>query len=159
MAAKHRCLALPLEAWPHRDREAWRAACHPGGPLEHGGAAARLGSETPASMQRLYVQFLHWLHERGTLDPDEGPGDRMTHARFVSFLAARRDAVSANTLFNNLRMLAMMLTVLAPEADWGWLYRHPLAPRRHEAAESRRPVPLVQPGLLLEPDCLKLTHL
>jgi site-specific recombinase XerD len=46
-------------------------------------------------------------------------------------------------------MLAMMLSALTPGTEWGWIYRHPSAPRRHEAAASRRPVPPVQPGLLL----------
>ncbi|MDO8944535.1 MAG: site-specific integrase [Desulfobacterales bacterium] len=73
----------------------------------------------------------------------------MTHERFVPFLIERRRAASSNTVFNNLRMMAMMLNVLAPDAEWGWLYRHTLAPRRHEAVASRRPVPIVQPGRLL----------
>jgi integrase len=46
-------------------------------------------------------------------------------------------------------MLAMMMNVLAPCAEWGWLYRHPAAPRRHEAAEARQAVPVVEPGYLL----------
>ena len=149
MPTVHRWTSLPVDAWPRCDYEAWQATRRPGGPLEQGGAAARLGSETLASMQRLYGQFLNWLSERGDLNPQEGPAARMTHDRFVNFLAERRTAVSANTVFNNLRMLAMMLGVLAPDAEWGWLYRHPHAPRRHEAAVSRRPVPIVQPGRLL----------
>lgn len=149
MAAKNHWPALPIHAWPQRDREAWEAARHPGGPLDPGGPAARLGSETLTSMRRLYGQFLNWLHERGDLNPQEGPAERVTHERFVCFLAERRMSVSSNTLFNNLRMLAMMLSVLAPDVEWGWLYRHPLAPRRHDAAQSRRPVAIVQPGRLL----------
>ena len=57
-------------------------------------------------MRRLYGQFLNWLHERGDLNPQEGPAERVTHERFVCFLAERRMSVSSNTLFNNLRMLA-----------------------------------------------------
>ena len=158
MVAKDRWPALPIDAWPRRDFEAWQAARNPGGPLEPGGAASRLASETRACMQRLYGQFLHWLHMRGDLDQDQGPADRMTHQRYIVFLAERGAAASANTVFNNLRMLAMMMTLLAPGSEWGWLYRHPLGPRRHEAAISRRPVPIVRPGLL-ERDWLKLTHL
>lgn len=149
MTKQHDWPTLPVEEWPRRDREAWEAACHPGGPLDPGGSAACLGVETRRTMQRLYGQLLHWMRERGELDPEAGPAERMTHARFIFFVTERRASVSANSLFNHLRMLAMMLTALAPGTEWGWIFRHPSAPRRHEAAASRRPIPLVQPGLLL----------
>jgi integrase len=149
MASQPDWPTLPVEEWPCRDREAWEAACRPGGPLDRGGSAAGLGVETRRTVQQLYGQLLHWLRERGELDPEAGPAERLTHARFVFFVTERRASVSANTLFNHLRMLAMMLGALAPGSEWGWIYRHPSAPRRHEAAASRRPVAPVQPGLLL----------
>lgn len=73
----------------------------------------------------------------------------MTPERFVRYLAERRASVSDNTVFNNLRMLAMMLKILAPGTDWGWMCRHALAPRRHEAVASRHPIPLARPDELL----------
>ena len=100
-------------------------------------------------MRQIYGALLAWLAHTGQLVAGEGPADRLTPARLVTYLTARRQAVSANVIFNNLRMLAMTLNCLAPGREWGWIYRHPQAPRRQEAAESRRPVPIVKPGVLL----------
>lgn len=140
---------LPVSEWPDPDREAWQAAQDPGGPLDAGGSAAELAPRTRGTMQKLYGQFLFWLRERGRLHLAAGPGDRMTHEVYLAYLAERRASVSDNVVFNNLRMLAMMLKCLAPAKEWGWLYRHRRAPRRHEAAAARRPVTIVQPGVLL----------
>ena len=139
---------LPLNQWPRLDRAAWEAAIRPGDPLAPSGPAAGMAPTTKQSMACLYGQVLRWLQERGQLDPEQGPADRLTHERFVTYLAARRASVSENTVFANLRMLAMMMNYLAPEREWGWLYRHSLAPRSREAAQARRPVKLVRPGLL-----------
>jgi integrase len=100
-------------------------------------------------MQALYGSLLGWLQARGELLPEAGPAERLTHERFLLYLAARRASLSENTLFNNLRMLAMTLNCLAPGTAWGWLYRHPQAPRRREAAAARRPVRTVRPGAML----------
>lgn len=99
-------------------------------------------------MQQLYGQFLAWLDARDELDPTAGPADRMTYARVAQYVAGRRAAVSDSSVFANLRMLAMMMHCLVPDRDWSWLYRHPQAPRRREAMEARRPIPIVPPGEL-----------
>jgi site-specific recombinase XerD len=46
-------------------------------------------------------------------------------------------------------MLTMTLTCLAPEHDWAWLRRHPHVPTKREARAARRPVRLVEPGVML----------
>ena len=139
---------LPLNQWPRHDRAAWETAIRPGDPLSPSGPAAGMAPTTKRSMACLYGQVLRWLQEHGQLDPEQGPADRLTHERFIGYLTARRASVSENTVFANLRMLAMMMNCLAPGREWGWLYRHPLAPRSREAAQARRPVKLVRPGLL-----------
>ena len=62
MARDEHWPALPLGAWPYRDREAWSSARLAGDPLAPGGPASGLEPETCASMQRIYGQYLHWLH-------------------------------------------------------------------------------------------------
>ena len=147
---------LPLADWPRRDREAWQAAQTTPALLDPGGVAATLAPATRVTMEHLYGQVLHWLHQRGELDPDAGPAERITPARFAAFVTQRRATVSDNTLFNNLRMIAMMLHCLAPSSDWRWLYRHALAPRRHEASAARRAVPLVEPGVTFLRLCARI---
>lgn len=135
--------SLPVRDWPQADRDAWSAATAPAGPLDPGGPAAGLAPRTQTTMEELWGGFLYWLQKDGRLDHLAGPGQRMTFEIYVGYLSTRSAVVSANTVFNNLRMLAMMLRCIAPGSDWGWLYRHPLAPRRHEAMAARKPVPRV----------------
>jgi integrase len=140
---------VPVDDWPEKDRRAWSTATRPAGPLDDGGAAARLSPETREALEQLYGALLGWLAQGGELDPDGGPAERLTEERYPRYLAMRRQRVSENTIFNNLRMLSMMLKLLAPAQDWRWLYKHPLAPRRAEAEASRRAVPIVSSGQLL----------
>lgn len=141
--------SMPPDDWPQPDREAWEAARRRGGPLDPTGRASTLARHTQRTMQELYGQYLAWLQGRGELDPEAPPQSRLTHARLAEYLIARRTSVSDNTVFSNLRMLAMTMACLAPDHDWSWLYRHPQSPRRREAMAARRQVPLVRPGELL----------
>jgi integrase len=110
-------------------------------------------------MQLVYGQFLTWLDDQNDLDKTTGPASRLTNERLGRYILERCSQVSDNTLFNNLRMLAMMMRCLAPEQDWKWIARHPAGPRAAEAAIARKPPRIFDPGLLAHRIFASLTEL
>jgi len=141
--------SLPEAGWPRQHRAAWDAALQPGKRLRKAGPAALLASATCDLMGQLYGQFLYWLQANGNLEPDGVPAAQMTKDLLGQFIAARRKTVSDNTVYNNLRMLAMMMKCLAPDHDWKWIWRHKAGPRRREARAARHPACMFPAGLLM----------
>lgn len=139
-ASRFRWRELPLDRWPSQDHAAWIMATRPAEPLRKGGPASGYAPTAIRMMRSLYGGILHWLAERGELDADVGPADRLTPAIYGAYIAARRATVSLNTVFNNAGMLAMLMKCLAPGPDWRWLKRHPDLPTKEEAMASRRPI-------------------
>lgn len=140
---------LRVEAWPPKHRTAWQAAIRRENPLQRGGRAASLAPATRRTMTALYGQVLEWLRATGKLDPEGDPVTQITPELLGQFIAARRATLSDNTIFNNLRMLTMMLKCLEPAQEWRWVWRHSAAPRRSEARAARRPPRTFPAGLLL----------
>ena len=148
-AAGERLTAMPLETWPGPDRSAWAHASSAGEPPDPAGPAAALSPHTRYAIVRRHGEYLNWLKLRGLLTPVSSVAERITRENVGAFIADRRTQISANTLFANLRMFAMGLKLMAPGHDWSWIYRHPLAPRRHQARAARRQIATPAPGSLL----------
>jgi integrase len=64
------------------------------------------------------------------------------------FILERQSEISANTLFHNLRMLAMIMRCLVPTQDWKWIARHPAGPHAAVAATARQMPRIFEPGVL-----------
>ena len=119
----HNRRALALENWPDRDRRAWLAA-------QTNADEDLLAIDKPAvrwrdSSKELFVRYygiwLAWLDTEGLLDPNVGPGERVTPARLAEFLRAQRKRGSqAKTLVNQAVSLRHMFDALAPSQDWSW---------------------------------------
>jgi integrase len=92
-------------------------------------------------MRQLHGQLLAWLGHVGALDISAAPQSRLDGPLLRRYIKARLESVSANTVFNNLRMIAMTFKCLAPDRDWSWIYRDAYAPRRREANAARRMLP------------------
>lgn len=150
---------MPFDAWPVQDQQAWHAATWQGGVLDEGGPASMFAKATLRTMRSVYGGLLRWLEGKGWLDRDAGPADRLTIERFVAYVATRRATASPNTILNNVGMLVMTLSCLAPGQDWSWLRRHQCVPTRDEARSARkvrRPVPV---GVLLASIIARLREL
>lgn len=129
---------LPMEVWPQKCRTAWDHAVRKETPFEDGGRAAGFAAPTIRTMRSLFGALLHWLAQRGELNEEDGPADCLTPAKFHAYLSDRRATCTANTVYNNVRMLSLTLSVLEPDQKWNWLRRHPLVPTRDEAIASRK---------------------
>jgi len=131
---------MELEAWPQKCRTAWNNAVRKETPFEDGGRAAGFAAPTIRTMGSLFGTLLHWLAQRGELNEEDGPADCLTPAKFYAYLSHRRATCTANTVYNNVQMLSLTLSVLEPDQKWNWLRRHPLVPTRDEALASRKPI-------------------
>jgi integrase len=131
---------MPLNAWPQKCRIAWENAIRKETPFEDGGRAAAFAAPTLRTMRSLFGTLLHWLAARGELKDEDGPADCLTPTKFTAYLTDRRASCTANTVFNNVNMLSMTMSVLEPEQKWTWLRRNPLVPTRDEALASRKPI-------------------
>lgn len=143
-----RPVCMKLCAWPSADRDAWEAAIRLIHPLDPPGPASGLSTGTRRMMVAVYGQYLSWLDANNELREKAHPNERVTPCLLGRFLIARRQMTSDNTVFNNLRMLGMMMKCLVPEKDWSWVARHPAGPRRSEAKSARKVIRAFDPATL-----------
>jgi len=117
--------------------------------MRRGGHAASLASATRRKVTGNYGQFLWWLQDTSNLDFDGDPARQMTRDLMAGFIIERRQAVSDNSTYFNVRNLAMMMKCLTPEHEWRWIWQLSVVPRLWEARAARRPVRLFPAGLLM----------
>jgi integrase len=150
---------LPVAQWPEADRTAWLVAKTSNGRLHKPGRAARLSPATWKMMEDAHGCYLGWLSGIGELDAHAPPGSCVTFQYLANFLVQLRSTCSANTIFNRLRMHAMLLACIAPGHSWTWICHHPQAPKREEARASRRAPRVFAPGELLHHLHVEMEHL
>jgi integrase len=146
---------LRHEDWPEADRLALHHATAPVGPFDPPGRASHWRPETLRMRRHVYARYLGWLRREGLLRADEGPADRITEPRLTAYLQWRSGTASAVTMDMIVRNLRSIMQAIAPERDWCWITRHPLAPRPAEIKAARRQTVLFSPTELLE-KCLDL---
>ncbi|MBN8891559.1 MAG: hypothetical protein BGP12_15245 [Rhodospirillales bacterium 70-18] len=121
-AGADRRVAWPVLRWPLRDIDAWHRARRAGDFLSDDGAAANWRDATVRAAIGEYGRFLAFQHEHGLLDPNNGPGNRVTPTTlraYVDFLQAR---CSSKTVASYIGILGMMIQAMAPATDWRWLW-------------------------------------
>lgn len=117
--------ALPIAAWPQRDRIAW-AIANDGDPLAPGGAGAgvRWRETTRGFYQRGYGEWLGWLADRGGLDADAEPASRATQALVRQYLTDQEQANFADySRVARLASLGSALQVISPNVDTAFINR------------------------------------
>ncbi|MBP2316532.1 tyrosine-type recombinase/integrase [Azospirillum soli] len=130
--------ARPVAEWPALDRGLWHAACETGGPLDEAGAAAGWAMATRRSREANYGRWLTFLDQRGLLDRNAGPAERVTPTTVRLYIDALRPTLAPLSLWTTLDQLAAILPALVPDTDWRWLRR--VAGRLKRGATNRRPI-------------------
>jgi site-specific recombinase XerD len=114
---------MPFDQWPAEDRRLWTEGLRTGGLFEPVGVGARWSVRTQRKRQHSYGRWLTWLDAIGELDSAVPPGDRVTQARVVEYVAALKASCAPYTLVNRIQDLHATLRMLAPRDDWRWLAR------------------------------------
>lgn len=113
----------PLAIWPLLDRNVWDAALCEGDILEPGGDGAHWAPHSRRKIAKGYGRWLDWLDTQGLIDPDLGPGARITPERVVGYVAELRLSNSPYTVLARIQELYQAIRVMVPAQDWTWLRR------------------------------------
>ena len=134
---ERRC--MPLAEWPVLDRIAWDAAVLQVGLLDDPGLAAHWRPKTKRSVVAAYGRYLTFLQLNGWLNPNVGPGSRVTPDRLCTYIDKLRDQVTPVTLSGRIRDLAEALRVMAPGTTYPYLSRarYRLKARARPAKDKR----------------------
>jgi integrase/recombinase XerD len=155
-----RRLVLKLEAWPAADREAWARGSAQGGLLDEAGPAASWSAVVRKKRLISYGRWLGFLARTDRLEAGQGPAERVTRENVAAYLEALTADCAPVTVWGYVADLAIMLEVLAPEADHAWLRRLALRLQtrmRPSVDRARRLVPvgrLYQEGLTMMQEAL-----
>jgi integrase/recombinase XerD len=126
--------------WPMRDRNSWTAALLPGDILDEGGARAHHATSSNDWIARGWGRYLSWLENRGLLDVEQGPADRIVPGQVRDFVIDLEKAgVATGTVLGYLIAIKVIAKIADPRRDWSWLSRIASWVRgRHEPARPKR---------------------
>lgn len=144
-----RRVAWLVEQWPQADQAAWARARTPGGLLDDDGDAAEWRPATIRSVLGAYGRFLAFLDDQDLLDRKGGPADRLTPAVLDRYVAVLRQTCAPITVVSYVAVLGLMVQAMAPERDWGWVWRvHGRLKRRAKPVRNKRARVVPAAGLL-----------
>jgi len=103
-----------VNEWPAADRAGWQAATRSGALFDDGGDAARWAPVTRANAEKAYGMYLAFLQERGLLDPQEPPEERITPERIAAYVQEVKESLKPSSLANRLRDLLEAARVIWP---------------------------------------------
>ena len=132
--------SMPVSDWPEADREIWKAALVPGDLLDEGGARARYAEASNLMVPAGYGFWLTWLSQRGLLDPEGSPAERIQPETVAAWVAEMQHRpLASNTILTRLQALHAMAKLLDGGKDWRWIRRIEARIRtRHVPARSKR---------------------
>jgi hypothetical protein len=130
--------SLPIELWPERDRELWRTAvASPEKTWLDQTRAAGWSPRTRDEATKSYGLYLKWLRDHDRLDPAAPLAHRVVPDLVCSFITDELNRIRAGTLATVLFHLIGVVTSLAPEEDWDWLYKLRSRLKRRASREPR----------------------
>jgi len=139
-------LSLPLSRWPIQDQRAWQAAFTAGDVFDDTGLGLHLSDASRRNYEVGYARWLGFLSRRDRAALSVAPHERLTQARVTAFtteLAQGRKPISVYGLIRNLHGA---VSIMFPDADWGWM--HPLICQWHRRITPRSTAPTI--------DCARL---
>ncbi|MBN8888693.1 MAG: hypothetical protein J0H91_00150, partial [Rhodospirillales bacterium] len=135
----NRRVAWPVLLWPAPDQAAWGRARTAGDFLSDDGAAADWRDATIRSAIGEYGRFLAFLHDRGLLDPEQGPAERATPATLRVYVTFLQQGRSSTTVASYVGVLGMVIQAMVPEQNWTWLWTmHAKLLRRSRPTRDKR---------------------
>jgi site-specific recombinase XerC len=99
----------------------WIAAMQPRDPFEKPGLASRWRLDTQRLTEQDYGRYLGWLKERGELDPDARPIDRVDEARVAAFVQDYSAGRAPSTVALAVRGIAYMIRATHAPKGLPWL--------------------------------------
>jgi integrase len=114
---------LPIELWPARDQDAWKAALERGDLLDHGGVASGWSLPTQQKAAAGYGRYLYFLLRRGEINSLAGPAERITREWVSAYHAELQHTNRGHTIHNRIQELGDAMRALVPEDDWRWILR------------------------------------
>lgn len=130
-------IIMPFEEWPELDRALWLSAQEPADFLGEHGKAANWAPSTVATRRKDYGVWLQFLSTTNRLVRGATPAHRVTSDVVQAWhdeMQRRRN--SPVTIAGRIEGLAVMIFVLQPAAQIGWLWR--LSGRLSRAARPTR---------------------
>jgi integrase len=149
-------LYLKLGQWPDPDRKAWRSATSSGDVLDDGGLAAHWSEGTRRKIAENYGRWLGFLSERGRLDPDADPADRVQRDLVRRYVAELEAHCAPRTVVMRVEELLSLLSVMRPERDWSWLKTAVLGLRAKHRHGRARPANLPAAGAVFDWGCQEI---
>lgn len=114
-----RRLSVPLEDWPHRDRQAFQAALQLGELFTSQGLAAHWAPATRTWAIKGYGHWLRHLKRVGGLDEQLAPTARASAALLRGYLMDLKTRLAPASVAGRMRALLEMLRVIDPSGDHG----------------------------------------
>lgn len=111
-----RRLSVPLEDWPHRDRQAFETALQPGELFTSQGLAAHWAPATRTWAIKGYGHWLRYLQRVGRFDDRSDPTARASTAALGGYLTDLKRLAPASVA-GRMRALLEMLRVIDPGGD------------------------------------------
>ncbi len=142
-----------LSLWPPLDRKMWIAAKQPGDPFEKPGVASEWSPVTQRLTEEGYGRYLGWLKERGELDPQAQPIDRIDEARVAAFVEDYSAGRAPSTVAFAVRGVAYMIRATYPPDGLTWLTK-----AAHAMANHAQPVRSKTARMATIAELLELGH-
>lgn len=115
---------LPVHLWPQADQSAWAQATAAACVLDdYAGRGSFWREPTKRKNWMCYGRWLSYLIFTGELDSLKTPADRVTLERIKEYVLMLQSQVVSETVWSYVTNLHQVVSVFAPERDWGWLYR------------------------------------
>jgi hypothetical protein len=148
-----RFATLDLDLWPPLDRKMWIAAKKPSGLFQKSGLAAGWQPDTQRLTEEAYGSYLSWLQERGGLDHDPRPIDRVDEDRVRAFVQEYSPGRAPYTVAFAVRGIAYMIRATHPPHGLPWLTK-----AAHAMTNHAQPVKSKTPRMATIAELLKLGH-
>ena len=114
--AKRR-ISIPLEEWPHQDRQAFERALQPGELFTSQGLAAHWAPATRIWAIKGYGHWLRHLQRTGSLDEQLAPSARASAVVLRGYVGDLKQRLAPASVAGRMRALLEVLRVIDPRGD------------------------------------------
>ena len=131
-----RRVSLPLEEWPHQDRQAFERALQPGELFTSQGLAAHWAPPTRTWAIKGYGHWLGYLQSVACLDEQMAPAARASATALSDYIRCLKPRLAPASVAGRVRALLEVLRVIDPAGDHE-LVRKACKITRHQTGSNR----------------------
>ena len=114
---------LEVDKWPERDQAVWRQATAKGEIFDDTGPAALWRAPTLDRTRKGYGRWLSFLLSTDKMNENVEPGLRITRDAVRDYVLVLQQQAKSWTTWSYVLSLWVTARIMAPDADWEWLYR------------------------------------